>query len=86
MATVFILHIPPNCNFKKGSYFLTIVYIENVIWPHEAKTYVNSILMGTDGYCNIVGVLRIHQCYLGKTHSTVIAVNVSKIKNTILRK
>ena len=25
MATVFILDIPPNCNIKKGSYFLTIL-------------------------------------------------------------
>ena len=36
MATVFILYVPPNCNFKKESY---------LTWPYKAKTYVNSILM-----------------------------------------
>ena len=41
MASVFILYVPPNCNFKKESYlFYTLEY---VTWTHKAKKYVNSI-------------------------------------------
>ena len=38
MATVFILYVPPNCNFKKYAITKQFYTLEYVTWPHKAKT------------------------------------------------
>ena len=40
-----ILHVPANCNLKKEAISELFYTFEYVTWPHEAKAYVNSILM-----------------------------------------
>ena len=57
MPTVFILYVPYNCKLLKKETISTQYTLEYVTWPHEAKSYVYSILMEVSVLRRICGVL-----------------------------